>query len=151
MAQFSDDSEAELATCHPALQKTCRRVIPHFNFTVLEGNRSKRRQNRLLEEDRTQVAYPNSKHNAMRVGQEEPDFSRSDAVDLAPWPIDWEDTPRFCVLAGHMMQAFDQLKREGKIPSHLALRWGGDWDADDRTDDNKFDDLPHFEVIDTNG
>jgi peptidoglycan L-alanyl-D-glutamate endopeptidase CwlK len=149
MPSFSDDSKAELATCHPALKKTCRRVIPHFNFTVLEGHRPEERQTRLKKQDRTQVAYPNSKHNAMRVGTEEPDFDRSDAVDLAPWPIDWEDRGRFHVLAGHMMLAFDQLWREGTIPRTLALRWGGDWDSDDHLDDNEFDDLPHYEIIDT--
>ncbi len=28
------------------------------------------------------------------------------------------------------------------------LRWGGDWDADTETNDNRFDDLVHFELAD---
>jgi len=30
----------------------------------------------------------------------------------------------------------------------IRLRWGGDWDGDTELDDNKFDDLPHFELDD---
>lgn len=147
MAQFSEDSKAELATCHPALRKTARRVIQDYDFTVLEGNRSEERQNRLLAEDRSQVEFPDSKHNAMRVGVDEPDFSMSDAVDVAPYPIDWDDRGAFHVLAGRMQEAFAQLQREGKIRSGLALRWGGDWDGDQALDDNDFDDLPHHEIV----
>ena len=28
----------------------------------------------------------------------------------------------------------------------LKIRWGGDWDMDTQTKDNKFDDLVHFEL-----
>jgi len=28
------------------------------------------------------------------------------------------------------------------------LRWGGDWDGDTETNDNRFDDLVHFELAD---
>ena len=30
----------------------------------------------------------------------------------------------------------------------VRLRWGGDWDSDLEVDDNDFDDLPHFELVD---
>ena len=30
----------------------------------------------------------------------------------------------------------------------ITLRWGGDWDRDWTVMDNKFDDFPHFELID---
>jgi peptidoglycan L-alanyl-D-glutamate endopeptidase CwlK len=29
----------------------------------------------------------------------------------------------------------------------ILLRWGGDWNMDGRTTDNKFDDLGHFELV----
>jgi len=28
----------------------------------------------------------------------------------------------------------------------MKIRWGGDWDMDTQTKDNKFDDLVHFEL-----
>ena len=28
----------------------------------------------------------------------------------------------------------------------LNIRWGGDWNQDTKTKDNKFDDLVHFEI-----
>jgi hypothetical protein len=30
----------------------------------------------------------------------------------------------------------------------VRVRWGGDWDGDFETKDNKFDDLVHFEILD---
>lgn len=147
MPTFSESSKDALATCHRALQATCWRVIEACDFTVLEGHRGKERQNRLVQEGRSKVEWPESKHNAMRVGTDEPDFKRSDAVDLAPYPIDWEARGRFYVLAGHMMMAFHGLQKEGEIEETLGLRWGGDWDGDGELDDQQFDDLPHFELI----
>lgn len=34
----------------------------------------------------------------------------------------------------------------GKIGQALGLRWGGDWDGDGRSDDERFLDYPHFEL-----
>jgi peptidoglycan L-alanyl-D-glutamate endopeptidase CwlK len=30
----------------------------------------------------------------------------------------------------------------------IPIRWGGDWNSDNNLKDNKFDDLPHFELKD---
>ena len=144
MPRFSSASRRRLNTCHPALVAVCERVIRHYNFSVLEGRRPEERQNMLHAEGRSQVQWPNSKHNAVPP-------ERSEAVDIAPYPIDWDDRSRFAVLAGRMMQAFDTLQDDGAIPDGLTLRWGGDWDRDDHLDDNDFDDLPHFELIRTDG
>ena len=136
MPAFSESSKDALATCHRALQAVCRRVIGAYDFTVMEGHRGKYRQQRLLREERTQVDWPHSKHNA----------TPSEAVDIAPYPIDWKAHGRFHVLAGHMMMAFHRLQEEGEIDESLSLRWGGDWDGDGSLDDQRFDDLPHFEL-----
>ena len=137
MPAFSESSKDALATCHRALQATCRRVIEVYDFTVLEGHRGKARQNHLVEAGRSQVEWPESKHNTRP----------SRAVDLAPYPIDWKARGRFHVLAGHMMMALHALQQEGEIDEALSLRWGGDWDGDGELDDQQFDDLPHFELI----
>lgn len=139
MPEFSSSSERALSTCHPALRKLARFVIRDYDFTVLEGHRGKERQNRLVEEGRSTTEWPDSKHN------EKPSL----AIDVAPYPIDWEARGRFHVLAGRFFMAFYQLQREGVIDPAYSLRWGGDWDGDDVLDDQQFDDLPHFELIET--
>jgi len=61
------------------------------------------------------------------------------AVDVAPYPIDWDDLPRFRRFAYYVIGMADGLG--------VTLRWGGDWDSDPKTKNN-FDDLVHFELID---
>lgn len=34
----------------------------------------------------------------------------------------------------------------GKLGQKVGLRWGGDWDGDGQTTDERFVDLPHFEL-----
>jgi len=137
MPRFSESSKANLDTCHRALQLTCEAVIPHYDFTVTEGFRDKERQTRMVEEGKSQVEWPNSKHNSRP----------SHAVDVAPFPVKWEAHGRFRVLAGYMMQAFAMLQAQGVISADKDLRWGGDWDSDQSFDDQSFHDLPHFEVV----
>ena len=60
------------------------------------------------------------------------------AVDLAPYPIDWEDRDRFHYMGGMIRGIAKQL--------NINVRWGGDWDSDGETRDNRFDDLVHVEI-----
>lgn len=135
MASFSRHSKRRLATCHEDLQRIAEVVIEWFDFTVLEGRRSQARQNELFRTGASQLRWPNSSHNT----------TPSKAIDVAPWPIDWEDRERFNYLAGALIQAAEILYSLGEI-DHL-LRWGGDWDRDAEVKDNEFDDLVHFELI----
>jgi hypothetical protein len=41
------------------------------------------------------------------------------AVDLAPWPVDWLDIPRFKDFAAFL------LERAGVL--EIGIRWGGSW------------------------
>jgi len=134
MPNFSDHSKSELDTVHPDLRAICEAVIDVYDFRVIEGHRSKERQNKLYEQGKSQLQYPESNHN------HEPSL----AVDLAPYPIDWQKLDRFYHLAGHVEMAAHRLLRRGEI-SH-QVRWGGDWDDDEILDDQAFDDLPHFEL-----
>jgi len=135
MAQFSRHSKQELRTCHPDLRAVLNRGIRVYNFRVVEGHRGQRRQNRLYRQGKSQLQWPQSKHN------ENPSL----AADLAPWPINWNDQERFYLMAGHLLMAAHQLRREGRIDHDL--RWGGDWDGDGKLDDQQFDDLPHVELV----
>ena len=130
MPRFGKRSKERLATCHEDLQKVFNEVIKHVDCSVLEGERSKERQNELYKSGKTKVKYPNGRHNS----------SPSRAVDVTPYPVDWEDRERQTLFAGFVL-GIAQAKG-------IKLRWGGDWDMDFQVMDNRFDDFPHFEVID---
>ncbi|GIW77867.1 MAG: peptidase [Phycisphaerae bacterium] len=131
MPSFSRISLERLETVDPRLREVLEEAIKHFDFTVLCGHRGKEEQNRLYSSGRTKVMWPDSKHNTYP----------SLAVDVAPYPIDWGDRERFYYLAGLIMGI--------AASKGLRLRWGGDWDMDGKFDDNRFDDLPHFEIVES--
>lgn len=126
MPRFGQRSNERLNTCHPDLQRLFRAVVAVIDCSVLEGHRSLERQAELLASGKSKVRR--SKHNA----------SPSLAVDVAPYPIDWQDTQRF-VDFGRFVEA--KAREMG-----ISLRWGGDWDGDGDRSDQTFDDLVHFEL-----
>ena len=128
MPKFGRRSKEKLATCHEDLQDLFKEVIKYVDCSVLEGHRSKDRQNALYGEGKTKVLYPRGRHNA----------SPSRAVDVVPYPIDWEDRERMTLFAGFVLGIASQMG--------LNIRWGGDWDQDFEVKDNMFDDFPHFEL-----
>ncbi len=129
MPHFSKRSTKSLETCHPKIIRVMHEVIQWENFSVIWGQRGESAQNRLAEDGRSQKHWPNSQHNRI------PSY----AIDVAPWPIDWTDNGRFMLLAGVIRY---EARRQG-----IVLRWGGDWNQDGFTTDNKFNDLGHFELI----
>jgi peptidoglycan L-alanyl-D-glutamate endopeptidase CwlK len=68
------------------------------------------------------------------------------AVDIAPYPIDWESRDDFHYLGGFVLGVAASM--------NIDIRWGGDWSDSSlkqgrrTTKDNNFDDLVHFEIID---
>lgn len=128
MPRFGKKSNVNLASCDERLQKVFNKVIKHVDCSVLEGHRGEERQNKLQEEGKSKVRYPDGRHNA----------SPSNAVDVAPYPIDWDDRERFHLFAGFVLGVASGMG--------YTLRWGGDWNMNFEVDDNKFDDFPHFEL-----
>tara|TARA_B100000519_G_scaffold71810_1_gene61789 strand:+ start:1339 stop:1734 length:396 start_codon:yes stop_codon:yes gene_type:complete len=128
MASFGKSSKKRLATCHEDLQKVFNEVIKYVDCSVLEGHRSEERQNKLFEEGKTKVKYPKGRHNS----------SPSLAVDVTPYPVDWDDRERQTLFAGFVLGIARSMD--------IRLRWGGDWDMDFEVMDNRFDDFPHFEL-----
>jgi len=128
MPKFSKKSLSKLETCDKRLQDLFLKVVKKFDCTILEGHRSKDRQNKLFDEGKSKLKYPKGKHNSLP----------SKAVDVAPYPIDWNDRERFTYFAGYVIGIAYQMG--------LKIRWGGDWDMDTQVKDNNFDDLPHFEI-----
>ena len=135
MPEFSKISLERLDTCHQDLQLIFSEVVRLFDCSILEGHRGHDRQTMLFQKGNSQVEWPDSKHNAMP----------SMAADVTPYPIVWEDDGRFYFFAGWVFCVAAKLLEEGKI-TH-KLRYGGDWDADTYTDDQDFNDLVHFELV----
>lgn len=135
MPSFGTESRKVLDTVRPELVETLEIVVKEFDITVLEGRRSWERQAELLRQNKTKVGPGQSKHNPPTEGDE---TWLSNAVDVAPYPIDWKDAKRFIYMAGLIMGT-------GRALGH-DLRWGGNWDEDNVIiDDQNFDDLPHIE------
>tara|TARA_R110002167_G_scaffold35764_1_gene114044 strand:+ start:1208 stop:1603 length:396 start_codon:yes stop_codon:yes gene_type:complete len=130
MPRYSKRSKKRLASCDERLQEVFNEVIKHVDCSVLEGHRSKERQNKLYDEGRTKVKYPNGRHNT----------NPSKAADVTPYPVDWEDRERQTLFAGFVIGIARGMG--------YRIRWGGDWDMDFQVMDNRFDDFPHFEIRD---
>ena len=124
MPSFSKQSLARLNSTDERLVKVFTEVVKYFDCTILEGKRTVDRQKMLVEQGKSKTM--NSKHLTGK------------AVDVAPYPIDWNDRERFTYFAGHVMGIASKMG--------IKLRWGGDWDRDTQVKDNSFDDLPHFEI-----
>ena len=129
MPKFGRKSREKLATCEKELQNLFNEVVRHFDCSVLVGYRGRNEQDTAYESGHSKVKWPNGKHNS----------NPSLAVDVAPYPIDWDDRERFIYFGGFVKGCAYQLG--------LPLRWGGDWDNDSQLSDNKFDDLVHFELV----
>jgi peptidoglycan L-alanyl-D-glutamate endopeptidase CwlK len=134
MAKFGTRSKENLNEAHIDLQKVFNEVIKYFDCSVLCGHRTKAEQDKAYPKY-TKVKYPDSKHNKQP----------SMAVDVVPYPIEWDNTKRMIHFAGMVKGIAFQMHKRNEI-THL-IRWGGDWDSDTKLKDNKFQDYPHYEII----
>ena len=124
MPSFSKSSREKLETCDGRLQHLFNEVIKYVDCTVVCGRRGKDEQDAAFESGVSHVRWPNSKHNALP----------SLAVDICPYPIDWEDEARFIEFGCKVKEIAKRLE--------IKVSWGGDW-AD--TFKGKKD-YPHWEV-----
>ena len=133
MPRYSKRSKERLSTCDQRLQDLFNEVIKHVDCSILEGHRSKERQNKLYDEKRTKLRYPHGRHNS----------NPSKAVDVTPYPVDYKDRERQTLFAGFVIGI-------GRSMGY-NIRWGGNWDMYEENgrwevEDNRFDDFPHFEI-----
>ena len=126
MPRFSKISKERLATCHPDLQAVCNELIKQYDFSVLEGRRGEKAQNLAYRQGKSQVKYPHSAHNKIP----------SLAVDLAPYPIDWDNISRFNEMIIRFDTVANMLRAEGVISSDFV--YGGKWAT--------LRDWPHIEI-----
>jgi len=107
-----------LSGVHPDLVAVVKLAITitEQDFTVIEGVRNINRQRELLKAGKSTTM--NSRHIT------------GHAVDMVPWPVDWNDLERFEVMSEAMKAAAEELD--------IPIVWGGDWKS--------FYDAPHFEL-----
>ena len=107
-----------LSGVHPDLVAVVKLAISitEQDFTVIEGIRNINRQRELVKAGKSTTM--NSRHIT------------GHAVDMVPWPVDWNDLERFEVVSEAMKTAAEELD--------IPIVWGGDWKS--------FYDAPHFEL-----
>ena len=124
MFKFGNISMARLRLCHTDLQELMQAVIAESpeDLTIVCGSRSKEKQDKAFAEGRSQLKYPQSKHN----------IQPSMAVDVAPYidgRIPWNDIAAFMRLRTRVMEKSYEMK--------LIIRSGSYF---------SFEDWPHYEL-----
>ena len=116
-AKMGAGSLARLATCHPDLQRLVREVYRRTteDLSVACGHRGKVDQDRAFAEGHSKLRWPKSRHNSYP----------SLAVDLWPYPVDWQDHAAFERLRALVLET----ARDLEIPIEII-----DWD------------LPHYQL-----
>lgn len=134
--KYSKKSQRELNTCAPELVFLFTFVLRCYDHTILEGTRSDSKQQDLFKAGRSKKKTGKSKHNIIP----------SQAVDVSPYPIpkDWgvsdpKELAKFYHFAGYVKACALMLG--------INIRWGGDWDSDNKFTDQSFDDLAHYELV----
>ena len=124
MPRFGKKSKRVLSELNEDLQELLNEVIKYVDISLIEGKRSLDRQKELKKTGATKTLE--SKH------------LKGEAIDLAPYPIDWENRERFIYVAGIVKGIAFNLG--------IPIVWGGDWNNNFDLSDNNFDDLVHFEL-----
>lgn len=136
MPKFSKRSKDNLATADIKLQQLFNAVIEEFDCTVIYGHRTPEEQFELFKKGREKKdswgvktgktvtnldgSIKKSKHN----------YYPSKAVDVVPFPLDWNDIKAFELLA--------KVVKEKALELNIEVTWGGDWVS--------LRDYPHWEI-----
>lgn len=144
---FGKRSSRELDTCHPDIQKVMQMAISltRIDFGVSEGHRAVSRQKLLYDQGLSKIDGVSKlgKHN----------LYPSEACDIYIYhPNDKlrrqlaYDKCSLAYVAGVIQTCATKLLETGEI--NHDVRWGGNWDQDGVIlIDQRFDDMPHFELI----
>ena len=120
----------------PSLVKVVEKAseLCPFDVMVVEGKRTKERQEELYAQGRT-------KPGKMVTWTLKSKHIEGKAVDLAPYvhgKIAWNDIVLFVTMGRAM--------RKASVELGVPIRWGMDWDNDDVLQEKGETDGPHFEL-----
>lgn len=132
MGFFCNTSLKRLYECHALLVELMLYANrkSEMDFTVVHTHRSDKEQEKLYNQ-----RGPNGERvTYAKAGQSKHNKIPSEAIDVAPWPIDWHDDQRFKDLAYHIKASAKYLG--------INILWGGDpeWKGPPG-------DFGHFELI----
>lgn len=144
MYNYGAASLAKLDTVRPNLVEVAHYVISLqvFDLTIVWGWRGEDVQNQAFLSGASTKRWPDSEHNIIGLDGK----PLSNAIDFAPWcllpsglyGIPWKDTHAFAVLGGMFIA--------GGITLNTPVIYGGDWDMDGTTTDQRLMDWGHVEV-----
>lgn len=120
MPKFSERSNNNLITCDFRLVALFREVIKHRDCTIICGHRGEEAQTEAFRTGKSKAQWGESNHNTMP----------SKAVDVMPYPIDWDDLDGLREFAGFV---FGIAAMQG-----ISVKWGGHFKS--------FFDGPHWEI-----
>jgi len=106
---------------------------PDLKVICTQSTRTPLTQDKLYSQGRT---APGLKITNAKGGESPHNFSPSFAFDIAI------SRGKTLLWQASLYKEFAQLVEARQ----LNLRWGGDWDGDGRSDDERFLDRPHFEL-----
>lgn len=136
---LSQRSISNLRQVHPDLVAVVERAIQitEQDFIVIEGVRTQERQDELWAQGRTKpgpIVTWTKDASSHGIGKD----GYGHAVDICPFPVDWNDISKFDLIYVAMMAAAQELG--------VRLRYGGDWDMDGKLREKGETDSPHFEL-----
>jgi peptidoglycan LD-endopeptidase CwlK len=126
MPQYSNTSKARLASCHPKLQAVFNEVIKERDCIIICGARTQAEQQKAFAGGFSKIDGV-SKRSMHQIGSDRP---KSLAVDVLPYPLNWND------VKGHTEFARFVLATAQRLGVNLV--WGGNWKT--------FKDRPHYEL-----
>lgn len=108
---FSNESLRKLYKCHPLLVELMLYAIrtSEDDITIICGFRSNEEQ---------QEAYANGK-SQLKAGESKHNRKPSKAIDIAPYPIEWDNIESFDKLGNHIKECAFALE--------IDIEWGADW------------------------
>lgn len=128
MREFTWKERVRSMECSLELRTLINEVNKEFAIYIVCGHRAKEDQELAFAQGHSKVHFPNSKHNKWP----------SEAVDLCPYPIDWNDLKRFRQMQEVIMRKAKELG--------IKIRSGADFNMDGILTNDKFVDLPHIEL-----
>jgi peptidoglycan L-alanyl-D-glutamate endopeptidase CwlK len=137
MPSFGTASQERLDTCHKYIIQVMNVVITHIDCSILEGHRSIDRQREYFRAGQSKLDpdTPEGLEAAKHC------VSPSEAVDVLPYPIDWEDHKRIAFFAGFTVA----IGRTLDIPLRSGVNWSRDLSTLNST--GSFFDGPHIELM----
>lgn len=132
MPEFSKKSLERLSGVHPDLQTIMHYVVKDFDIKVISGLRTQEEQQALYAQGRS---APGDIVTHLDGLTRRSKHQTGLAVDVAPYPIDWEDHERFRNMGWYILGVARMLKQYGAVDHDI--KWGGTW---------QWKDYPHFEI-----